>query len=294
LAISPKLYTFADMQHLIHRIRETLSGLYSHTEAVSLSRLIIEHVSGIPLPTLLSDKSKKITPVQEELIEKIVQRLLLMEPIQYIIGETEFFGMTFAVNNHVLIPRPETEELVELIISENKNSAIRILDIGTGSGCIAIALKKNLPDSVMEAWDFSAEALETAKLNAYNNKVDVNFYPIDIFQEIPKREHFDAIVSNPPYVLESEKGQMSKNVLDYEPHSALFVPDKNPLVFYERIADIGTSLLSTNGKLYFEINRAKSAETISLLEGKGYSGIRLLRDISGNDRIIKAEYSKLQ
>lgn len=281
------------MSDIIQFIKSSLSGLYPDTEIAGISRIIIESVTGYPLHVLLSDKSKKITETQYVKIQKIIQRLLTSEPIQYILGETEFFGLPFIVNENVLIPRPETEELVELILSENQNPRLTILDIGTGSGCIAIALKKYRPEANIHAWDFSAGALAVARENASRNKVDVKFSRVDVLKEYPADTKFDIIVSNPPYVLESEKTGINKNVLDYEPHSALFVPDSNGLLFYKRIADIAKELLYDNGKLYFEINQQKGIDTKDMLTGKGFSNARVIKDLSGNDRITASQITKV-
>ncbi len=282
------------MQDIIQKFRTSLSRIYPEPEISALMRLAIEHVTGLSIPLLLSDKNKKITPAQELKIEEIINRLQYFEPIQYIIGETEFYGLRFTVNENVLIPRPETEELVELVIVENKNAGLRILDIGTGSGAIAIALAKYMNNADVSSWDISFKALDVAVLNSKINSVDITFKRVDVLNDYPTNHTFDIIVSNPPYVLDSEKEQMSPNVLDFEPHSALFVPDEDALVFYERIADIARKILNQeNGKLYFEINRQKGHEIISMLENKGFSNIGLVKDISGNDRIVKAELKQL-
>lgn len=278
------------MQDLLFNIRKSLSEFYPDTEISGLIRIIVEYITKSSMPALLSDKNTKITSEENLKIDKIVERLQRFEPIQYIIGETEFYGLPFIVNQDVLIPRPETEELVELILIENKGSKSQILDIGTGSGCIAISLQKHLPEANITGWDISDKALSIAEINNKNNGVDVIFKQVDILSDYPNNQHFDIIVSNPPYVLDSEKIDMHSNVLDYEPHTALFVPDHSPLLFYNKIADIATQLLGNGGKLYFEINRAKGQETIKMLEGKNFSNIRLIKDISGNDRIIRAEY----
>jgi len=277
------------MQSIIPYIKESLFGFYPESEITSLARIITENVTGFSVPMIISDKNKKITSTQESKIKEIIERLKLFEPIQYIIGETEFFGMKFIVDKNVLIPRPETEELVELIINENKHfQPLNILDIGTGSGCIAISIKKYLTNSNISAWDISKEALRIAELNARENKTEVLFENVDVLGNYPKKELFDIIVSNPPYVLESEKADMENNVLKYEPHLALFVPDNKALLFYERIADVALNILNSGGRLYFEINAAKGKETVDMLAGKGFSQIELHQDLSKNDRMIRA------
>ena len=213
-----------------------------------------------------------------------------MIQILIILEETEFFGLPFFGNKNVLIPRPETEELVELILSENSGRSIQILDIGTGSGAIAIALAKHMKDAKITAWDISFKALDVAVSNSKANSTDISFKRVDVLGNYPTDQKFDIIVSNPPYVLESEKEDMNKNVLDYEPHSALFVPDNSPLLFYERITDIAKQLLNPNGKLYFEINQAKGPETKSMIEEKGLKNVSIIKDISENNRIIRANY----
>ena len=278
------------MQDILQNIRKSLSGFYPDNEISGLVRLLIEHVTKSSMPALLSDKNTKITSEEVLKIDKIVERLQRFEPIQYILGETEFYGLPFTVNQDVLIPRPETEELVELILNENKETKPCILDIGTGSGCIAISLQKHLPEAPVTAWDISEKALAVAALNSKNNSVNVTFNQVDILSDYPTDHSFDIIVSNPPYVLDSEKKNMHANVLDYEPHTALFVADNDPLLFYNRIADVAIQLLTDGGKLYFEINRAKGQETIKMLENKNFSEIRLIKDISGNDRMVRAQY----
>ncbi len=280
------------MQDVLQNVRKSLSQFYPDSEISALVRLLIEHVTKTSMPALLSDKNTKITSEEVLKISKIVERLQRFEPIQYILGETEFYGLTFTVNCNVLIPRPETEELVELILNENKGTTPRILDIGTGSGCIAVSLQKHLPKASVTGWDISDKALTVASLNSKNNAVNVAFNRVDILADYPDNERFDIIVSNPPYVLDSEKSDMHTNVLDYEPHTALFISDDDPLLFYNRIADVATRLLTKGGKLYFEINRAKGQETVKMLENKQFSNIRLIKDIWGNDRMIRAEYNR--
>ena len=227
--------------------------------------------------------------------EKILNALALLKqqkPIQYIIGETEFYGLPFKVNESVLIPRPETEELVEWVLSKvDKNKTIHILDIGTGSGCIAISLAKNLPNSKVYGLDVSAEALKTAKLNAESNKVHVEFIKADILEVESRRPkidtNFDIIISNPPYVREQEKEFMNPNVLENEPHLALFVKDENPLLFYDAITQFATNNLAKEGELYFEINEYLGNAMIELLNDNNFKNIELKQDIYKKDRMIK-------
>jgi release factor glutamine methyltransferase len=227
-----------------------------------------------------------------------IKELKQHKPIQYILGSADFYGLKFNVNKDVLIPRPETEELVHLIIMENGKWKMEngggsyfLLDIGTGSGCIPIALKKNIPSANVYALDISAKALDIAKQNAEMNQVTIEFFEYDILSSKSLLPHpdlkFDCIVSNPPYICMAEKEQMQKNVLDYEPHLALFVDDENPLLFYNAIADFALKQLNPKGKLYFEINQALGLETLQLLEHKGFKKIILIKDLNNNNRIVK-------
>ena len=209
------------------------------------------------------------------------------EPIQYILGETEFYGLPFKVTPATLIPRPETEELVDWIIANCNKNPKTLLDIGTGSGCIAIALAKNLPAVKVSAMDISEEALKVASENAIYNKVTVNFSKKDILGTSTLPQKYDVIISNPPYVRNSEKEMMQKNVLDFEPASALFVEDDNPLLFYSKIAKLAKNYLNPNGFLFFEINEYLSKEVIQLLERESFSEIELKQDFFGKDRMIK-------
>lgn len=278
------------MQESIVYIKTLLHKYYPENEISGFTRIIIEYVTGKPYPQAILE-NEKLTKAQARSINNIIKRLRAYEPIQHITGETEFFGLPFIVNRHVLIPRPETEELVELILNENNKKKPAILDIGTGSGAIAIALAKKLEDAKVSAWDISKDALLIAKANAGKNAVNISFQTVDVLLDYPCDKKYDIIVSNPPYIMESEKKSMEKNVLDYEPHLALFVPDNKALIFYERIADIALKTLNPEGKLYFEINQALGKETVKILADKGFSNIVLHQDISKNDRMIVASPS---
>jgi release factor glutamine methyltransferase len=271
----------------ISYINNSLKAYYPESEISGFVRIITEHITNRPYPRALL-AAEEFTAEQNGKLEQILDRLKTFEPIQYIIGDTEFFGLSILVNKATLIPRPETEELVELIINENMASGLKALDIGTGSGAIAVALAKYLHDSTVSAWDFSQGALDIAKQNAERNSVSVEFSDIDVLASYPTNTNYDIIVSNPPYVLESEKQAMEQNVLAYEPHSALFVPDDNALLFYERIADIALAVLNQGGKLYFEINQAKGQEMVSLLKGKGFVNVSLFQDLCKRDRMVRA------
>ena len=220
--------------------------------------------------------------------KNIIAELQLQKPIQYILGETEFFGLPFEVNSAVLIPRPETEELVDWILKNNSNSSnqLRILDIGTGSGCIPITLAKNLKNAKVSAIDVSTEALKIAEMNAEKNAVEVKFIEMDILKAEKLSETYDIIVSNPPYVRELEKQEMQKNVLDYEPHIALFVEDEDALLFYLKITQLASESLSEGGQLYFEINQYLGQRMVDLLNDYKFRDIELRKDIYENDRMI--------
>lgn len=280
------------MQQFINNIRRELQGLYSHSELSALIRIILEEALNIDYIRINHYKINNLSLSEVSKVEDIVSRLKKNEPIQYVIGKTEFFGLNFKVTPDVLIPRPETEELVDWILSENTDENYNILDIGTGSGCIAVTLAKKLPGAEVHACDISKDALNIAIENARLNDVIVNFLQLDVLsvkakQLISQWNKFDLIVSNPPYVMESEKKSMDANVLRFEPHKALFVTNENPLVFYDVIADLALNMLKDRGMLYCEINRALGEELILLLENKGFEDVELRKDISGNFRMIK-------
>ena len=275
-------------------IRKELSGIFFKEEIESLIFLILEKMSGYSRTQFMLSKDEKLLG-NEELIEikNIVTRLKNHEPIQYILGQTEFYGLPFYSIPGVLIPRPETEELVQWVIQENTLTAPILLDMGTGTGCIAISLRKNIEHSIVIACDISPICIETAIRNAELNAVTVSVFEYDILNNTPQVSFpmLDVIVSNPPYVRETEKLLMQKNVLEYEPELALFVPDENPLIFYERIADFALDHLKYEGRLYFEINEAFGQGTIEMLQSKGFSNIVLKKDINNKDRMIRSVVS---
>lgn len=236
------------------------------------------------LDTIVS--AKNIT-----VFEKALLRLKKQEPIQYILGTTEFYGLTFKVNKHTLIPRPETEELVDWVLSNlhDQDSMLDILDIGTGSGCIAISLAKNIPTAIVSGLDVSEKALEIAKENAVKNQVLVSFCQKDILRTTSLEKKYDVIVSNPPYVRQLEKKAMNANVLDYEPGVALFVPNEDPLLFYRKIAQLAMVSLQTRGWLYFEINEYLSKEMDVLLKEIGFANIEIKKDFREVPRMIKCQ-----
>ena len=281
------------MQNAFQHIQSELKDLYPETEIKSFSYLIIEKLTGFTRTEIFVNKNTLFSIEQQHVLESFIEKLKKYIPIQYILGETEFYGLPFYVNESVLIPRPETEELVDWICNENnKGEELNILDIGTGSGCIAISLKHEFTNSKVDAFDISKEALETAQRNAKLNNLIVNFNIADILNVPDYTTKWDIIVSNPPYITEHEKEDMSPNVLDHEPHIALFVPDNDPLLFYRKIAIFAQKNLKANGKLYFEINREAGIQCLKLLSEMGFPDAQLKKDISGNDRMIRAVFSR--
>ena len=270
-------------------IRRKLHGHYTPPEAGHLSRIICCEILGQQTVDYYLGKDIILSVKEEQELESILARLHNFEPIQYILGEARFLGRTFRVTPGVLIPRPETEELVEMMLKE-LSPVSRVLDVGTGSGCIAISLAKELPESQVTAWDVSGEALSIAAANSKALQASVRFEQRDVLTYEPcVVDCYDVIVSNPPYVTEAEKQEMEHNVLDWEPSLALFVPDTDPLRFYRRIAVLGLEMLTSGGKLYFEINRAFGKDTVAMLCETGYRAVRLQKDISHNDRFVIAE-----
>ena len=312
------------MKDITTHIQKTLDTLYPTEEIKSFSRLILSHICGLSYSQQILHKDKQICEKEKNEIYSIVNRLKEMEPLQYILGETEFYSLPMKVNPSVLIPRPETEELVDIIIKTalQKNSLskirntgtfikqdeispanvlnrppLRILDIGSGSGCIAISLAKHIPDSIVTAIDISDTALQTAEENARLNNVNIRFIHVDILNITKATEittgDFDIIVSNPPYVTNKEKDLMNENVINYEPHRALFVPDDNPLLFYDAIADFALKKLSPEGMLYFEINANYDMETNEMLHKKGFASTEVISDLSGKNRFISVKNKNL-
>ena len=280
------------MQAFVKHIKEQLSSLYPKDEIRVFIRLLLDKVCGIPPYRQLYDKDIKLSDTQAGCLNSCIERLLNEEPIQYILGETEFFGYTLNVAPGVLIPRPETEEMAALIVKAHENRKPKILDIGTGSGCIALSLAKKINGAEVYAIDVSDEALAVARKNAARIDVDVKFLLHDVFALLPKApllpDFFDVIVSNPPYIMERERGAMLRNVLDYEPAGALFVPDHDPLLFYRQIAEVAFGRLAPEGVVYVEINALLGQETVALFKEKGFSDVQIVCDISQKERFIAA------
>ena len=296
-----------------------MEGNMSEGEAKAVALMLLEKVAGLPTAKALIADGNDLLCRRQTLLE-LAARVAQGEPVQYVLGEADFCGLTLKVKPGVLIPRPETEELVAWVVENvkaNSNllpltsnlSPFKLLDIGTGSGCIAVALAKKLKEAEVEAWDVSDDALEIARENAKRNGVQVKTSKVDVldinansnsqlstvnFQLSTLTSHlspltsYNIIVSNPPYICEEEKAEMERNVLEHEPRLALFVPDDDPLLFYRRIAELGLSLLKENGLLFFEINRRFGEEVVKMLQGKGYREVELRQDMFGNDRMVKA------
>ncbi|MGV8879030.1 MAG: peptide chain release factor N(5)-glutamine methyltransferase [Sphingobacteriaceae bacterium] len=280
--------------------QQSLTTQYSHQEIGSIFTLILSDLTGLSNAKLKAFSNYCVTVDQQNYLKDILLKLQTGEPVQYLLGKTEFYGLSFKVNSFVLIPRPETEELVDWLLNTlaglskkefcGDNENLKILDIGTGSGCIAISLKKNIADAEVYALDISAEALRTARINASQNNVDVNFIHADILNttSVIVLSKLSVIISNPPYVTPEDKMLMQPNVVDFEPHHALFVPQKDPLLFYRTIADFALGHLVKGGYLFLEINEKYGHETMELLYNKGFRDLELKQDMQDKDRMIKA------
>lgn len=276
------------MQQSIEHIRSTLAGIYSEEELSSITRLILSKVTAYTFTEIILNKNTTFSQQQRALLDFYLEKLKKQMPIQYVLGETEFCGLNFVVNEAVLIPRPETEELVEWIVQEMPPPAV-IFDVGTGSGCIAISLKSLLPFAEVYGCDISTEALEVARQNARNNHQVVNFFKQDILSDNSAPRKYNVIVSNPPYIPKSEIESLQEQVKAYEPHQALFVEENDPLVFYRKIAEYAQQHLSPGGKLYFEVHRDYAVACKTMLEKLGFIKVVLKKDINGNDRMLRGE-----
>ena len=292
-----------EIKNIYHK---ELDEIYPKEEVDSFFYLLIEHFLRLERFVLVLQPGLVISKEEEQPLFESLAQLKLHRPVQHIIGKTQFMDMDFEVDENVLIPRPETEELVRWILQEasniengnnitengpNRNDQIKILDIGTGSGCIAIALAKNLPKAHVYAMDVSKNALTVARRNAKRNKTEIEFMQADILQLESLEVNFDLMVSNPPYIRELEKEHIPKNVKDYEPQEALFVPDENPLIFYKAIIDFASKSLKKGGSLFLEINQYLPSETQLLLEQQNFTDIELRKDMFGNNRLLKGKVS---
>ena len=272
-------------------IKQALAEAYPEGEVRAFVRILFEEWLHYSTVDIYMRADYEVPDFVEQKMLRAVERLLAHEPIQHIVGVAHFHGHRFKVDRHTLIPRPETEQLVDMIIDQNPATDLRVLDIGTGSGCIAISLARALKFAQVTAFDVSQAALDVAAGNASALGAKVKFCLTDILSAKPTDNQFDIIVSNPPYICHSEKSQMESNVLLYEPHTALFVPDDDPLLFYRAIAQYASRALSPNGKLYFEINAAYGNATAQLLKQHGFTDIEIVRDFYGRDRFASARLS---
>lgn len=289
--------TLAELQKIFW---QELSTIYDEREARAVTKIVFENKLELQAHQMAFERFRILTQEQEKQLNEILRRLLTHEPLQYVLEEADFYGFKFRVNKSVLIPRPETEELVEWMAVELQSSnyklqsEIQVLDIGTGSGCIPISLLKKMPQTNIEACDISEDALQVAEENNRKLQTQVKFFKHDILTENLSANKYDIIVSNPPYISVNEKEAMRSNVLDFEPHLALFVSGDDDLIFYRKIAEQALLALKANGKLFFEINEAKGKEVVELLHDFGLINIELRKDLSGKDRMVKAEKNHLQ
>lgn len=276
------------LKDLIDKSKAQLAPHYGEGEAKWMVRIIFEHLKGWSAVDLVLRADSDVSHFIEDKVDGIVKRLLKDEPIQYIFGDTYWYGMILKVNPDVLIPREETEELVDIIVKENSSSDLNVMDLCTGSGCIAIALAKNLNFANVSAVDISEKALEIAAENAMRNKTKVKFFKADVLNITPVSNEFDLIVSNPPYIMDKEKSEIEANVLNYEPHIALFVDDNDPLRYYKPISRYALEALNDNGRLYLEINPFTAELLKEQLVGDGWKDVELYRDIHQKNRFIRA------
>ena len=284
-----------NIKEVKNKFHSELNSIYTQKEIESFFYLLIQYRLNLKRIDIALNPLLQISTIDQIYFSDSIKKLKQEIPIQYIMGKTEFYGLPFYVDKNVLIPRPETEELVDWILKntkddreKNKEKSLNLLDIGTGSGCIAISLAKKLQNITIWALDVSKKALEIAQKNALLNNVEIRFLEEDILKVEKFPVKFDIIISNPPYVRELEKLKIKNNVLKYEPHLALFVKNNNPLLFYDKIADIAKENLNNGGQIYFEINQYLGKETVELLQEKGFQHIELQKDIFGNDRKLRA------
>ncbi|MBQ8272423.1 MAG: peptide chain release factor N(5)-glutamine methyltransferase [Tidjanibacter sp.] len=279
-------------KEIFDRILQVAQGVYDGREAAAVAERFCVDVCGFGRFDVALDGSKECPEVAEDVLQGLLERLSSGEPVQYVVGATEFYGRRFAVRSGVLIPRPETEELVALVVKENRLAEPRIIDLGTGSGAIAVSLAAEIGGARVEALDLSDVAVSVASENAHTNGVDVAVAQGDIFAWSPAPESYDIIISNPPYIPECERGTMESNVTDFEPEEALFVPDDRPLIYYERIAEVALVALAEEGRLYFEIHETLAEQTAQMLKQKGFE-VALHHDMNHKPRMIVC-YKKAQ
>lgn len=275
------------MQNTIKQIQSALTALYSDNELQSIVRLLISNVTGFNFTEILVNKNTIFSPYQRDLFNIYIEKLKTGMPVQYVLGETVFCGLNFKVDKSVLIPRPETEEMVEWIVNDVAVDSV-MLDIGTGSGCIAIALKHFMPKAKVYGCDVDPDCLETARINARLNSLQIDFFQTDILKVSNITGRYHVIVSNPPYIPYAERILISDHVKNFEPEKALFVPDNDPLIFYRKIARFAKDHLYSGGKLFFEVHRDYGKACVSLLTEMNFCQVEMRMDIAGNNRMIRA------
>lgn len=280
--------------NLLFTVRDRLSNIYEPREAQAIARLLLTKQFSLSTTALYTDSVDTLTAEQQEDLERTMARLENNEPVQYVLGEADFYDLLFYVNESVLIPRPETEELVSWVINDFKETPhpIHLLDVGTGSGCIAVTLARELPHAKLTGWDISGAALSVARENARRNRIEATFAQVDVLKQVLEAEQlplWEAIVSNPPYICRSERASLAANVLDFEPHKALFVVDDDALIFYRALARLAMRQLKPGGSLYVEINEHFGPETEELFQQTGLKHIEMRKDAFGRNRMIKAE-----
>lgn len=276
-----------DARLLLNFIKKETSKYYDDNEAGSITYLLLEKFFNISKKDVILKTPLDVSKVNNKKITEIIKRIKAREPVQYIIGEASFYGKTFFVDPAVLIPRPETEELIDLVVRENPSPNLQVLDIGTGSGCIAICLQLHLNNATVHGLDVSEAALDVATKNALHNNAQIHFIKNNILKEAPDLCNLDLIISNPPYVRKKESKLMSKHVLKHEPHTALFVPDKDPLLFYKKIIHHSKKLLKNTGKLYFEINEAYGQPLKTYMEENSFTDVDIFQDFQGKERMVR-------
>jgi release factor glutamine methyltransferase len=289
----PNFAAMKTIKEVFTIFKQNLAAIYDAQETEAITLMVLTEILNSSKSTIKAFPENELTLTQQEEVNNMLTQLKTGKPLQYALGYAEFYSLKFIVNPSVLIPRPETEELVQWAIESVGSERLAVgsvLDIGTGSGCIAISLKKNLPNVAVSAIDISVYALQIAKENAKLNEVEVDFIQDDILNSKLKTQNLQLIISNPPYVTLEDKTRMHTNVTDFEPHTALFVPENDPLLFYKAIADFAVDNLAANGLLFFEINESLGKETVALLESKGFREIELRQDMSGRDRMVKAKH----
>ncbi len=278
--------TVADIQK---HYRDTLTAVYDEREARAITQLVLQQVLGLQPHKQVMERYMVLTTHQRDVLQAMLQRLQQSEPVQYVLGHTEFYGLRFNVNPHVLIPRPETEELVEWVMSTMDSSALHVLDIGTGSGCIPITIAHRFPNAIVQGVDVSHEALQVATENNRLNNTNVTFSYLNILTDSLSDTTYHIIISNPPYIAESDKQQMEANVLQYEPHLALFATGTDDLIFYRTIAAKALPALLPGGKLFFEIHAERGPQVVELMQQHGYTNVQLRTDLSGKHRMVMGE-----